>query len=147
MEEKNWNKNIEFLFICLLFSFTAHSQSKANCIEEGIASYYSNYFEGRKTASGEIFRQNQFTAAHQSLPFGTWIKVINLQNKRSVIVCINDRGPFVRGRITDLSKSAAKELGELSNGLFKVCIQKYEKTKPLVLPPKIEKEELLWIRR
>lgn len=89
----------------------------------GIASYYSDYYEGRTTANGEIFRQNKATAAHKSLPFGTSVKVINLTNKKSVVVRINDRGPYVKGRIIDLTKNAAKEIGMVGGGVAKVKIR------------------------
>jgi len=88
----------------------------------GIATYYDDKFEGRPTASGEAFSQNKLTAAHRSLAFGTMIKVTNLENKKSIIVKVNDRGPFVDSRLIDLSKSAAKELGFIQQGLARVEI-------------------------
>ncbi|MGC8751481.1 septal ring lytic transglycosylase RlpA family protein [Hydrotalea sp.] len=91
--------------------------------EYGYASYYSDKFEGRKTASGEAFHQSIFTAAHKQLPFGTKVRVTNLSNHKSVIVRVNDRGPFVRGRIIDLSKSAAKNIDMLNAGVVKVKIE------------------------
>jgi rare lipoprotein A len=91
--------------------------------ETGYASYYSDKFEGKKTASGETFHQSAFTAAHKHLPFGTQVKVTNMSNQKSVIVRINDRGPFVKGRIIDLSKQAAKNLDMLRNGVAKVKIE------------------------
>lgn len=94
--------------------------------EMGYASYYADKFEGKKTASGELFQQSNYTAAHKHLPFGTQVSVINLTNHKSVIVRINDRGPFVKGRIIDLSKSAAKKLDMLRSGIIKVKI-KYRK--------------------
>lgn len=121
---------IRKLFISILilgFGFVSEAKDRENTFEKGTASFYSDWFQERRTASGELFYQNRFTAAHKSLPFGTWVKVINMQNKRSVIVCINDRGPFVKGRIIDLSKSAAKEIGNLTDGIFKVHILIYQK--------------------
>ncbi|RKE03281.1 septal ring lytic transglycosylase RlpA family protein [Marinifilum flexuosum] len=109
------------LLLNLIFS-SVNSQEKENYSEEGKASFYSDYFEGRKTSSGEIFYQWKYTAAHKSLPFGTLVKVVNLENKRSVIVLINDRGPFVKGRVIDLSKEAAKQLGGLCEGIFRVRV-------------------------
>jgi len=82
----------------------------------GVASYYGEEFNGRPTASGEIFDMNALTAAHRTLPLGTKVRVTNLENGRTVVVKINDRGPFVDGRILDLSKAAAKELGLLESG-------------------------------
>ncbi len=89
----------------------------------GIASYYADKFEGRKTANGEIFRQSKFTAAHKTLPFGTMVKVTRLDNGKSIIVKINDRGPFVAGRIIDLSAAAAQKLGIIQDGLAEVEIE------------------------
>ena len=88
----------------------------------GKASYYGKKFHGRKTASGEIFDMYKKTAAHRTLPLGTRIKVTNLENSKSVIVKINDRGPFVAGRILDLSYQAAKELDMLNQGVARVKI-------------------------
>jgi rare lipoprotein A len=95
---------------------TAHSDS-------GKASWYGAKHHGKRTASGERFDQNALTAAHRSLPFGTWVKVTNLNNQRSVIVRINDRGPFSRSRIIDVSKRAASELGLISSGVAPVRIE------------------------
>lgn len=90
---------------------------------QGIASWYGPGFHGRRTASGEKFNQNALTAAHRSLPFGTRVKVTNLNNGRSVVVRINDRGPHVRGRIVDLSAGAARVIGLKSSGVAPVRIQ------------------------
>ncbi len=90
---------------------------------EGIASFYADKFVGRTTASGEKYKHNKLTAAHKTLPFGTKVKVTNLSNKKSVVVIINDRGPFVKGRIIDLSKSAAKKLDFINQGITKVKIK------------------------
>src|SRR5690606_26117103 len=79
--------------------------------DRGVASWYGPGFHGRKTANGEIYDQNEFTAAHRTLPFNTLVRVENLRNGRSVIVRINDRGPFVDDRIIDLSHKAARNLG------------------------------------
>ena len=86
----------------------------------GIASYYGAKFNGRLTASGEIYDENEMTAAHRSLPFGTQLKVTHLKNGRSVIVRVNDRGPYARGRIIDVSKAAAKEIGLVRKGVARV---------------------------
>lgn len=90
---------------------------------DGIASFYDNKFEGRPTSSGEIFSQAKLTAAHRNLPYGTMVKVVNLENMKSVVVRINDRGPFVDNRLIDLSESAAKELGFINSGLAHVSIE------------------------
>lgn len=91
--------------------------------EFGIASYYDDAFQGRKTASGELYQKNSFTAAHNTLPFGTLIKVTRLDNNRSVKVKINDRGPYVKGRIVDLSRRAAEALNMVKEGQTKVKIE------------------------
>lgn len=77
----------------------------------GRASFYADEFHGRKTASGETFNMHEYTCASRSLPFGTFLKVTNLDNKKSVTVRVNDRGPFVKGRHLDLAKGAAKRIG------------------------------------
>jgi rare lipoprotein A len=89
----------------------------------GRASYYHDDFEGRRTASGELFQQGRFTAAHLTLPLGTRVRVINLENGRSTVVRINDRGPHVPGRIIDLTRAAATELGMIERGTVEVELQ------------------------
>lgn len=92
-------------------------------MQYGMASYYGSKFHGRKTASGEIFNKWDYTCAHKKLPFGTKLKVTNLKNKKSVIVRINDRGPFIKGRIIDLSYAAAKKIKMIKQGTAKVKIE------------------------
>ncbi len=99
------------------------SQVVANRIEEGLASWYGPGFAGRRTANGEIFNPSELTAAHKSLPFGTQVRVLNLENGRSVIVRINDRGPFRPGRIIDLSRAAAERLNMVSRGVARVRLE------------------------
>ncbi len=82
----------------------------------GIASWYGAKFQGRKTSSGEIYDMYQMTAAHKTLPLGTVVRVVDLKTHKSVVVRINDRGPFIPGRIIDLSYAAAKELGIVGPG-------------------------------
>jgi rare lipoprotein A len=91
--------------------------------EEGLASWYGGKFHGRMTSSGEVFDSNTLTAAHRTLPFGTIVKVTNLDNGKSVQVKINDRGPFVEGRIIDLSRAAAVALGMVDSGIAHVSLQ------------------------
>ena len=91
--------------------------------EKGKASYYANKYQGRQTANGERFNQNARTAAHKTLKFGTWAKVTNVRNGKSVVVRINDRGPFVRGRIIDLSKSAFSAIANPRLGVVKVVVE------------------------
>ncbi len=89
-------------------------------VQEGMASWYGKGFHRNKTANGEIFNMYDKTAAHKTLPFGTYLKVENLSNLRQVVVRINDRGPFVKGRIIDLSYGAAREIGLIGPGVTRV---------------------------
>jgi rare lipoprotein A len=90
---------------------------------EGIASWYGPGFAGRRTANGEIFDPGQLTAAHRTLPFNTHLRVTNLENGRSVVVRINDRGPFSGGRIIDLSRAAAERIGMIGSGTARVRLE------------------------
>jgi rare lipoprotein A len=123
-----------FVLIMLFFSFgvpelTAQTRPvstrdvKPARIQYGTASFYADKFEGKKTASGEIFKQNGMTAAHNSLPLGSWIRVTNLHNKKSVVVRVNDRLHHKNPRLVDLSRSAAKKLAYTSRGLTKVRVE------------------------
>lgn len=109
-----------FYPICLAFlvstSVVAQSQT-------GKASFYADKFEGHLTASGEKYKHSKLTAAHKTLPFGTKVKVTNLDNNQSVEVVVNDRGPYAEGRIIDLSKSAAEKLGFINQGLAEVKLE------------------------
>ena len=91
--------------------------------ERGYASFYGDEFEGRKTANGDYFSQDKLTAAHKTLGFGTKLLVKNLENGKTCVVTVNDRGPFVSGRIIDLSKAAAIELGMMKKGIVEVEIK------------------------
>lgn len=91
-------------------------------IQTGVASWYGPDFHGRQTASGEVYDMDGLTAAHQTLPFGTRIRVENLENGKSVVVRINDRGPFAKNRILDLSRRAARELDMIGPGTARVRI-------------------------
>jgi len=115
-----------FLAINIFACTPISSQSKDKLTgykEVGQASFYANKFQGRRTASGAIFNQNVKTAAHKKLSFGTKVKVTNLKNNKSVVVIINDRGPFVKGRIIDLSRSAFRVIGDFDSGVIKVRIE------------------------
>jgi rare lipoprotein A len=94
--------------------------------QTGRASWYGTFHHGRQTASGEIFDMNDLTAAHRALPLGTVARVTNLENGRTVTVKINDRGPYKAGRIIDLSKRAAEDLGMKEQGLARVRIEVFE---------------------
>lgn len=91
---------------------------------ETYASYYGEAFNGKPTSSGELFDMNAYTAAHKTLPFGTFLEVTNLENGKKVVVRVNDRGPFVANRDLDLSKAAAESLGMVNKGITRVSIKK-----------------------
>ena len=97
--------------------------STTNAYQIGVASYYGEQFHGRKTANGEVFNMYKLTAAHRVLPLGTIAKVTNLANGRWVVVKVNDRGPFIEGRILDLSFAAALEIEMVQQGTAKVMIE------------------------
>ena len=99
-----------------------HAEAGARHISSGAASYYGKRFHGRRTANGERFNMNSMTAAHKSLPFGTKVKVTNKRNGRSVVVRINDRGPYHGGRVIDLSRAAAAKIGMIGSGTAPVSI-------------------------
>jgi rare lipoprotein A len=98
----------------------------AAAVEEGIASWYGPSFDGQRAASGEIFDSEQLTAAHRTLPFGTKVRVRRLDSEESIVVRINDRGPYVESRIIDLSYAAARRLGMTDPGLFRVALEVME---------------------
>lgn len=93
------------------------AETGAGLSERGALSFYGNAFLGKRTASGEVFDPERLTMAHRTLPFGTRVRVTNLENQRSVEVIVNDRGPFVRGRIADLSPEAARQIGMVVDGV------------------------------
>jgi len=93
---------------------------------EGVASYYADEYHGRQTSNGEVYDMNDLTAAHRTFPFGTQVRVTNLENQKSVVVRVNDRGPFKEGRIIDLSLAAAKELDLIKMGTAKVKLEVLE---------------------
>lgn len=92
--------------------------------QTGVASYYGPELQGRRTASGERFNKEALTAAHRTAPFGARLRVTNLANGRSVVVRVNDRGPFVRGRIVDVSQGAARQIGMQGRGIARVRVEK-----------------------
>jgi rare lipoprotein A len=107
---------------------TTNPKSKSKGYQVGTASWYGEDFQGKQTASGEPFDMRDFTAAHPSLPLGTYVKVTNLRNGKAVVVRINDRGPVVDGRIIDLSYNAAHALGFEERGVQKVRLDLYQST-------------------
>jgi len=112
-----------FLLLLLCTTLSAYEQ-------EGLASWYGGKFQGRQTANGEIFDTNKFTAAHKTLAFGTVVKVTNLENGKSTVVRINDRGPFIPGRIIDLSRVAAVAIGLAGKGVAKVRVEELPSGSP-----------------
>ena len=106
--------------LTLLISFTTLAQT-----ERGKASYYAKSWSGRKTANGEQLHHDSLTCAHKTYPFGTLLKVTNPANGKEVIVRVTDRGPYVKGRIIDLSVRAARELGIIAQGIAPVTVERY----------------------
>ena len=124
----------------LMYSLTSHlspltSKTNAQGVQTGKASFYAKKFSGRKTASGERLHHDSLTCAHRTYPFGTLLKVTNPANGKSVIVRVTDRGPYVRGRIIDLSVRAAKEIGIIAQGIATVVVERYT---PYIVPFKPE---------
>jgi len=111
-----------FLIVFLLFVMNIYTE------QWGLGSWYGGDFHGKKTANGEVFNTNEHTAAHKTLPFNTVVKVTNLYNLKTTVVRINDRGPFRKGRIIDLSRAAAADLDMLDSGVIPVRIEIVEKT-------------------
>ena len=102
---------------------TSGSRLEGGTEQIGMASYYARDFQGRKTASGERYDMNRFTEAHRTYPFGTTLRVTHLGNGRNVVVRVNDRGPFARGRIIDLSRAAARRLDMIRSGTARVKVE------------------------
>ena len=119
---------IALLWLCNFFTLTIQAQS------DGKASYYSNGLHGRRMSNGERYDRNAFTCAHRTLPFGTRLKITNPRNGKSVIVRVTDRGPFVRGRVVDLSYAAARELGTISSGVAYVKVELARKETEIPFP-------------
>ena len=119
---------IALFALCNIFTLTIQAQS------DGKASYYSNGLHGRRMSNGERYDRNAFTCAHRTLPFGTRLKITNPRNGKSVIVRVTDRGPFVRGRVVDLSYAAARELGTLASGVAYVKVELVRKETEIPFP-------------
>ena len=124
------------IVIVLIFCTVANSQLyifnstllNAQGVQKGKASYYAKKFSGRQTASGERLHHDSLTCAHRTYPFGTLLKVTNPANGKEVIVRVTDRGPYVKGRIIDLSVRAARELGIIAQGIAPVTVERYDPT-------------------
>ena len=110
-------------FACLAVALLTVVTGCASSSGSGLASYYADRYQGHKTASGERFDGARLTAAHRTLPFGTRVRVTNLDNGRSVVVRVNDRGPFASGRVIDLSQAAARQLDMLRAGVARVKLE------------------------
>ena len=110
---------VKIFFLQLLFSTGLLAQQE----EFGLASFYSDLFHGKPTASGELYDKSKLTCAHKTLPFGTILKVTRLDNNQSVEVKVNDRGPFISGRVVEISKAAADKIGLVKDGSTKVKVQ------------------------
>jgi peptidoglycan lytic transglycosylase len=113
---------MRFISVVVLFAGFVLTSFGQSFKQTGIASYYADKFVGHTTANGEKYKHSKLTAAHKTLPFGTLLKVKNLENGKEVTVRVNDRGPFVKDRIIDLSKSAAEELDFINKGITNVEI-------------------------
>ena len=118
------NKTINLLFLVLLsialYSCASNRGNANSSYQSTTVSYYANKFNGKKTASGEIYRHSKMTAAHKTLSFGTKVEIINIENSKKIIITVNDRGPLKAGRAFDLSQGAFKKIGNLNNGILKV---------------------------
>jgi rare lipoprotein A len=112
------------LFVTFFFGCSSSKGSFSTYDKKAVASYYADKFNGKKTANGETFSNSKYTAAHKKLPFGTKVKVTNIANKKSVVVTVNDRGPFSAGKDIDLSKKAFMEITDNKNhGELKVILE------------------------
>jgi rare lipoprotein A len=119
--------NLKFVFtICglVLLLLTSLMLEDDKYVQTGKASYYSRKFQGRETSSGEVFKHNKYTAAHKTLPFGSIVRVVNMENDSIVYVKINDRLPKTSKRLIDLTRKAAKELNFIHKGLTKVTVER-----------------------
>lgn len=119
------------LIACIFLFLPFFSALAQQHYQTGEASFYANKFDGRKTASGELFDNDKLTAAHRTYAFGTKVIVRNLRNKKTVVVTINDRGPFIKGRIIDVSQKAAKQLGFYHQGIAPVAIKIFSNDEPI----------------
>ena len=108
-------------------------QDQSGPSQAGVASYYADSFHGRRTASGERYDRNALSAAHRTLPLGTQVRVTDINSGDSVVVQVNDRGPFARGRVIDLSRAAASEIGLTRRGLAEVRVDVLNRSAPLTL--------------
>ncbi|MFA5620115.1 MAG: septal ring lytic transglycosylase RlpA family protein [Weeksellaceae bacterium] len=116
------------LTFVLLAGLTIYAEAEINYVksvltEVGKASWYGGKFHGKKTASGKVYDMHALTAAHRTLPFGTEVKITNVKNDKSVVVTVNDRGPFVKSREFDLSKAAFQQIGDIDSGVITIAYE------------------------
>lgn len=114
---------IKFKIFLTGFILFTHYSVAQKLPQKGLASYYGKKFHGKRTASGERFNMNAYTSAHRTLPFNSFVKVTNLSNGKCIVVRVNDRGPFLKARIIDLSKAAAERIDMVKKGVAKVKIE------------------------
>jgi len=142
-------QNLKKIIILIVFSlyliscssskeFSEYENVEGVLIEDGIASWYGSDFHGKSTASGETYNKNEMTAAHRTLPFNSIVRVINKENNKSVIVRINDRGPYMKDRIIDLSQKAAQNIDMISAGSAQVELRLLSKTTSPNMPRDIK---------
>jgi rare lipoprotein A len=123
---KTFNKIFQYIFkmyisLLVLFVVSCRNRNSSNGSYRSTAvSYYANKFDGKKTASGETYRHSKMTGAHKSLSFGTKVEIVNIENDKSVIITINDRGPLKSSREFDISQGAFKKIASLNEGIVKV---------------------------
>ena len=119
-----FKKPTSALILLVMIASSCHRKSfEGSGTETGMASYYAESYNGKKTANGEVYHSSALTAAHRKIPFGRKVKVTNLSNGKTVKVRINDRGPFVNGRIIDLTSKAAKKIDMVNAGVVRVKIR------------------------
>ncbi len=126
----------------ILFLFCLFAPCLLFAQETGGVSYYADKFQGKATSSGELYDKNAYTAAHRTLPFGTKLKVTNLKNKKVVVVKVNDRGPFSRNRVIDVSRVAAEKLDLVRAGTGEVSIEKISDSLAKVIAPYLFSKEV-----
>jgi rare lipoprotein A (peptidoglycan hydrolase) len=136
-------KRLNF-FLFFFLSFLSSAQNNSGVKRSSNASYYNNYLHGLETSNGETYDKNDFTAAHRSLPFNTLLLVTNKKNNRTVVVRVNDRGPFKKSRVLDLSYAAAKKIGMVPFGVVPVKIDVLKFLDQTPIPEPLVQEEKIW---
>jgi hypothetical protein len=132
------------IFLFLVFTFPSKAQKPDTINKFGEASFYDDSFHGLETSNGETYDKSEFTAAHRTLPFNTILLVTNKENNKSVVIRVNDRGPFRKSRILDLSRAAAKKIGMVPFGVVPVKIKVLEFLNPLVMADSLLQNGETW---